>query len=64
MFADLNEEEAKTSSEESKRYASAEKYQTAAFKMNVTDDKSVEAMVEFVVEEYGRLDYAVNAAGV
>jgi NADP-dependent 3-hydroxy acid dehydrogenase YdfG len=32
--------------------------------MNVQDAKSVEAMVSFVVEQYGRLDYCVNAAGV
>lgn len=34
------------------------------FKMNLQDDKSVEDMVDFVIKEFGRLDYAVNAAGV
>lgn len=32
--------------------------------MDVGDEKSVQSMVDFVVKEYGRLDYAVNAAGV
>lgn len=32
--------------------------------MNVQDAQSVQDMVDFVVKEFGRLDYAVNAAGV
>lgn len=60
----MNLETAKTSSEESKNYASNKEYETTTFEMNVQDDKSVEAMVNFVVKEFGRLDYAVNAAGV
>lgn len=63
MFADMNTETAKASSEESKKYASNQGYQTAIFEMNVQDDKSVQAMVDFVVKDFGRLDYAVNAAG-
>lgn len=60
----MNTETAKTSSEESKKFASNKEYQTTTFEMNVQDDKSVQAMVDFVVKEFGRLDYAVNAAGV
>lgn len=60
----MNTETAKASSEESKKYASNQEYRTTIFEMNVQDDKSVQAMVDFVVKEYGRLDYAVNAAGV
>jgi NAD(P)-dependent dehydrogenase (short-subunit alcohol dehydrogenase family) len=64
VFADMDEEMAKVSSEESKRFASNKEYKTSAFKMNVQDDQSVQDMVDHVVKEYGRLDYAVNAAGV
>ncbi|KAG8158733.1 hypothetical protein KVR01_011176 [Diaporthe batatas] len=64
VFADMNTETAKASSEESKKYARNQEYQTTIFEMNVQDDKSVQAMVDFVVKEFGRLDYAVNAAGV
>jgi NAD(P)-dependent dehydrogenase (short-subunit alcohol dehydrogenase family) len=64
VFADMDEETAKVSSEESKRFASNKEYKTSAFKMNVQDDQSVQDMVDHVVKEYGRLDYAVNAAGV
>ncbi|KAI0471556.1 hypothetical protein GGR56DRAFT_654591 [Xylariaceae sp. FL0804] len=64
VFADMNEETAQESSQESKRYATDKNYQTAVFKMNVQDDESVQNMVDFVVKEFGRLDYAVNAAGI
>ncbi|KAI2469108.1 hypothetical protein F4781DRAFT_431626 [Annulohypoxylon bovei var. microspora] len=64
VFADMNGETAKSSSEESKKYASNKDYQTTTFKMNVQDNKSVQDMVDFVVKEFGRVDYAVNAAGV
>jgi short-subunit dehydrogenase involved in D-alanine esterification of teichoic acids len=64
VFADMNEGWAKASSEESVKYASNEDYQTSVFVMNVQDAKSVEDMVSFVAENYGRLDYCVNAAGV
>lgn len=60
----MNTATAKASSEESKKYARNQEYQTVVFEMNVQDDKSVQAMVDFVVKEFGRLDYAVNAAGV
>lgn len=64
VFADMNLETAKVSSEDSKKYASNKEYQTTTFEMNVKDDASVQAMVDFVVKEFGRLDYAINAAGV
>lgn len=60
----MNTTTAKASSEESKKYASNKEYQTTTYEMNVQDDNSVQSMVDFVVKEYGRLDYAINAAGV
>ncbi|KAF1963164.1 oxidoreductase [Byssothecium circinans] len=64
VFADMNEETTRTSSEESRKYATNKEYQTTIFKMNVQDEKSVQDMVDFVVGEYGRLDYCVNGAGI
>jgi short-subunit dehydrogenase involved in D-alanine esterification of teichoic acids len=60
----MNEEWAKASAKESVKYASDKDYRTSTFTMNVQDAQSVEAMVSFVVEQYGRVDYCVNAAGV
>lgn len=60
----MNEETAKKSSEESKDFATNEKYKTSVFKMNVQDAQSVQDMVDYVVKQYGRLDYCVNGAGV
>jgi short-subunit dehydrogenase involved in D-alanine esterification of teichoic acids len=64
VFADMDEETAKASSEESKQYASNKDYVTTTFEMNVQDADSVQNMVDFVVAKYGRLDYCVNGAGV
>jgi len=60
----MDEETAKASSEESKQYASNKDYVTITFNMNVQDAESVQNMVDFVVNKYGRLDYCVNGAGV
>ena len=64
VFADINEENAKASAKESESYATNKDYHATSFKVNVTDEKGVQAMVDFVVEKFGRLDYAVNGAGV
>ncbi|THC91028.1 hypothetical protein EYZ11_009510 [Aspergillus tanneri] len=64
IFADMNEETAKLSAEESKKYASNKDYTATTFTVNVTDAKGVQDMVDFVIEKFGRLDYCVNGAGV
>ena len=63
MFADINTETV-PHQKKSKRYAHNQEYQATIFEMNVQDDNFVQAMVDFVVMEFGRRDYAVNAAGV
>lgn len=60
----MNTETATASAEESKQYATNPEYQSTHFTVNVTDQDGVQAMVDFIVEKFGRLDYAVNAAGV
>ncbi|KAF3025871.1 hypothetical protein E8E14_014811 [Neopestalotiopsis sp. 37M] len=64
VFADMDLRTAETSSEESRKFATHKDYQTRVFEMNVQDEKSVQAMVDFVIEEFGRLDYAINVAGI
>lgn len=59
----MDQQKAKASSEESRQFAGNNVYETIAFNMNVKSDQSVQDMVNFVVEKYGRLDYAVNAVG-
>ncbi|KAI0023845.1 oxidoreductase [Xylariomycetidae sp. FL0641] len=64
VFADKDAETAKASSEESKQHAGHTEYRTSHFAMDVRDADSVQAMVDYVVKTYARLDYAVNAAGI
>lgn len=64
VFADKNGETAASSAEESKKYATNPDYQSAHFVVDVCDKDGVDAMVDFVVNTFGQLDYAVNSAGV
>ena len=64
MFADINEQTAKESAEESKKYATRKGYRASYVEVDVTDEEGVQAMVDLVVKEFGSLDYAVNGAGV
>ncbi|KAF2688432.1 oxidoreductase [Lentithecium fluviatile CBS 122367] len=63
--ADINEENAQKSAEESKKYAMNPAYQSIAIKMDVVDEESVQNMVDTTLETLGgRIDYFVNCAGV
>lgn len=63
-FADLNEQGAQDAAAESKKYATDAKYRSLVITMDVADEASVQQMVDQVVKEFGRIDYAVNSAGV
>ncbi|KAM3149106.1 hypothetical protein ABEW05_010629 [Botrytis cinerea] len=64
IFADLNIEGAKASAEKSKEFATNPQYRTLALEVNTTEPGSVQAMVDFTIKEFGRIDYFVNSAGV
>lgn len=64
VCADLNEDGAKQVVEESKRYAKHAEYQAIAVKLDISDEESVKSLVATTVKEFGRIDYAVNSAGV
>lgn len=64
VFADIKEETAKEAAEKSKQYAAHAEYQAAVYQLDITDADSVQKMVDFVIEKFGRIDYAVNGAGV
>lgn len=64
VFADINLEAATTAAEESKKYATNPAYRAIALPVDVTDEASVNALVEQVLIEFGLLHYAINSAGV
>ncbi|KAI0887014.1 oxidoreductase [Annulohypoxylon maeteangense] len=63
VFADQAFGAASEASEKSKSIATATDYQTMAIAVDVRDRASVKSMVEEVMKQFGRLDYAVNSAG-
>lgn len=64
VCADLNEEGTKQVVEESKKYAKREGYRAIAVKLDIADEESVKGLIATTVKEFGRIDYAVNSAGV
>jgi len=64
VFADLNENGAASNAEKSKKYAINSQYKALSIKVDVTDLVSVQKMVDFAVETFGRIDYSINCAGI
>ncbi|KAK7745867.1 hypothetical protein SLS53_002585 [Cytospora paraplurivora] len=63
-FADLNEQGAQEAAEESRKWAKNAEYRTLVIKVDVADEGAVQEAVNRVVKEFGRIDYAVNSAGL
>lgn len=64
VFADLNEVAAQAAAVESNSMAKNPGYRALAVGVDVSDPLSVQAMVEKTLQAFGRIDYAVNSAGV
>jgi NAD(P)-dependent dehydrogenase (short-subunit alcohol dehydrogenase family) len=64
VFAGVGENTAQIAAEEAKRYATNPNFESVHFVVNIRDERSVVGMVDFVVDRFGRIDYAVNASGV
>ncbi|KAG6354645.1 hypothetical protein INS49_004663 [Diaporthe citri] len=64
VCADLNEEGAKQVVEESKRYAKHAGFRAIAVRLDIADEESVKSLIAMTVQEFGRIDFAVNSAGV
>lgn len=64
VFADSNAEGARENAEKSEKYATNPQYRAVSIKVDVAIPESVQAMVDFTVKEFGRIDYSVNSAGV
>ena len=64
VFADINEPGALAAVEESKKFAKDASFKAIAVKIDITDEASVDNMVQTALKEFGRIDYSVNSAGV
>ncbi|KAI1073857.1 oxidoreductase [Whalleya microplaca] len=64
IFADQAFNAASKASEKSKSIATAADYQTVAVAVDVRDRASIRAVIEEIKRRFGRLDYAINSAGV
>ena len=64
IFADLNDREAHAAAEQSKEIAQHSSYKGIAIRVDITDQASVDDMMQNVLKEYGRIDYCVHSAGV
>ena len=63
-FADLDEGSAERAAGESLALATNADYRAISIHVDVTRETDVEAMVRTARAEFGRIDYAVNCAGV
>lgn len=64
VFADVNKLAAEQSASASKALATNQDYRFLVVEVDVTNEASVETMISNVLTEFGRIDYALNCAGV
>ena len=63
-FADIDKLSVEKASAKSIEIAKNPDYRAIAIEVDVVDESSVERMIKQAVHEFGRIDYAVNSAGV
>lgn len=64
VVADLDYDGALGAVKESLGMASNKEYEAIAVKVDVSNEDSVQAMVDTAVEKFGRIDCLINSAGV
>ena len=64
VLADINEEGAQAAAAECRTLATHPNFKATAVKVDITDEASVDYMVAAALEDFGRIDYSVNSAGV
>lgn len=64
VCADINLSAVEAVAEETKRVAAHPNYRALALQVDVTNEKAVDEMMQRMVKEFGRIDYALNCAGV
>ena len=62
--ADISAKAASSAAEEMQKIATNPCFKAITFKVDVVDDNSVGEMVTATVKAFGRVDYAVNCAGI
>ncbi len=63
-FADIDLEAAEKAAQESARIGKHPSYRAISIRVDVTSEVDVGDMVQKTCKEFGRIDYAVNCAGV
>ena len=63
-FADRDLEAAEKAAQESASVAKHPNYRAISVRVDVTHETDVQNMVQTTCKEFGRIDYAVNSAGV
>lgn len=63
-LVDINAENAKKASHEVANAASNPKFKSFASQLDLTNEDQVAKMLKATLEEFGRVDYAANIAGV
>ncbi|KAL2045459.1 hypothetical protein ABVK25_012080 [Lepraria finkii] len=64
VFADINIEAAKEAAAESRGRGPHPSYKAIAVAVDVTKEENVSSLMDQAVSEFGRIDYAVNSAGI
>ena len=64
LIADINKHAAESVATESLKLAANPNYRALTLQVDVTKEEDVNAMVHMAIKEFGRIDYAVNSAGV
>lgn len=64
VFADLNYDSALDAARESETVSTNPAFKPLAIRVDVADRESVNEMIKATVHSFGRIDYAVNSAGV
>lgn len=55
---------AQAAADESKKGAKHAEYRPVVVQLDIADEGSVQNLVATAIKEFGRIDYAVNSAGV
>lgn len=64
VFADIDEQKAKTIVENSKNLADNQDYRAIPFAVNIINLSIVQRLIDSMSKDFGRIDHCANATGV